>query len=80
MPSLVTNVGIATVLIPDKRFGTIISEVSGPSIAKEIAILCSDLVGLRNMGKLVRMRARQMFSWDKSVEDLLLASKNNRIK
>lgn len=74
--SLVTDVGGARELIPDERYGQIMSGATVETVVREVLALCGRLEELRPMGERCRELVRERFSWDATAAAVERACKN----
>lgn len=70
---IVTDTGGARELIPDGRFGIVLREASSAEVAEGIVRFREDESYLRTAGEMVRDRVANLFSWDKTADDLIAA-------
>ena len=74
-PALVTDVGGTDELIPDGRFGTILSDMRPDTLAEALKQISDNPETLAVQGRNVAERVRENFSWAKTAEATLRAFK-----
>lgn len=72
-PALVTDVGGTDELIPDERFGTILSDMKPDTLAEALRQISENPETLAAQGRNVTERVRENFSWAKTAEATLRA-------
>ena len=74
-PALVTDVGGTDELIPDGRFGTILSDMRPDTLAEALKQISDNPETLAVQGRNVAERVKENFSWAKTAEATLRAFK-----
>lgn len=74
-PAVATDVGVASELIPNEEFGTIIDSTDADDIARAVGRLASDRDLLTLQGENSCRRAELCFSWEATIGALRAASK-----
>lgn len=75
-PAVVTNVGGTDELIPDERFGTIISNTEPDTIAAALRQAANNRAALQAQGRAAATRVREICSWQQTAGRTLQACKN----
>lgn len=75
-PAVVTNVGGTDELIPDERFGTIITNMEPDTIAAALRRAADNQLALQAQGRAAATRVREICSWQQTARRTLQACKN----
>lgn len=75
-PAVVTNVGGTDELIPDERFGTIITNMEPDTIAAALRRAADNQLALQTQGRAAATRVREICSWQQTARRTLQACKN----
>jgi glycosyltransferase involved in cell wall biosynthesis len=71
VPAVATRVGGMEEIVEDGKTGILVEPGDASALAKAILCLLSDEDLRKSMGKAARKRAVELFSWEKTVENLL---------
>jgi len=76
VPVVATRVGGMTEIVEEGKTGILVEPGDAPALAEAIIRLLSDEGLRKSMGEAARKRAIDLYSWEKTVEDLLCHYKN----
>ena len=72
-PPIATDVGGMQEIAPNNQFGIIISSMQPLDIANGIQAACRSKIGLKQMGKNVKKRVENNFSWSETAKEAMSA-------
>ena len=72
-PPIATDVGGMQEIAPNNQFGIIISSMQPLDIANGIQAACRSRIGLKQMGKNVKKRVENNFSWSETAKEAMSA-------
>ena len=72
-PPIATDVGGMQEIAPNNQFGILINSMQPLDIANSIQAACRSEIGLKQMGKNVKMRVENNFSWSETAKEAMSA-------